>query len=273
MTALALTVLLAILWVAGIAFGYWHGGWRQVVLLAAILLSYAVVSEWAIPNGHDLSARFHWGLARTTTTVALLYLLVGTVVLGEMGSFALYRPRPLGATERGLGAVMGVLNGSLLLALVLRMLRSYAFTAGRGQTLHTSVLSRVLIEDVGYLLLAALLLGGIAAVVGIAATRRDNAREMALLASVGSSAIALPTEPHDEKQRTLPAQPAQRPPPIQPTTPPAPQPIYATAPLIDWPAGPPPGMQLAPRTTDEHALPNVPPVVPAGSDIPHVPLP
>ncbi|MDQ2783708.1 MAG: hypothetical protein M3Y58_01755, partial [Chloroflexota bacterium] len=103
MAALALTVLLAILWLTCIAFGYWHGGWRQVILLAAMLLSYAVVSEWARPNGHDLAARFHWGLARTTTTVALLYLLVGTVLLGVIGSFALYRPRPLGATERAFG--------------------------------------------------------------------------------------------------------------------------------------------------------------------------
>lgn len=170
---------------------------------------------------------------------------------------------------------MGVLNGGLLLALVLRTLRSYAFTAGRGQTLHTSVLSRVLIEDVGYLLLAALLLGGIAAVVGIVATRRDDAREMALLASVGSSAIALPTEPHDEKQLTVPAQPAQRPPPNQPTTPPAPQSIYAIAPLIDWPANPPPGIQLAPSAVGESPKPDASPSVASASDTPHAfsPLP
>lgn len=273
MTALALTVLLAILWVACIAFGYVHGGWRQVVLLAAILLSYAVVSEWAIPNGHDLSARFHWGLARTTTTVALLYLLIGTLVLGVMGSFALYRPRPLGTTERGLGAVMGVLNGGLLLALVLRTLRSYAFMAGRGQTLHTSVLSRVLIEDVGYLLLAALLLGGIAAVVGIVATRRDDAHEMALLASVGSSAIAMSAEPHEEEQPTAPAQPAPRSPVIQPVPSPVPQSVYATAPLIDWPTNPPPGIQLAPSAVSKLPKPDASPPVAAAPDTPPPPLP
>jgi len=273
MAALALTVLLAILWVACIAFGYRHGGWRQVVLLAAMLLAYAVASEWAIANGHDLSARFHWVLARTTTTVALLYLLVGTVLLGVMGSFALYRPRPLGATERGLGAVMGILNGGLLLALVLRTLRSYAFVAGRGETLQTSVLSRLLIEDVGYLLLAALLLGGIAAVVGIVATRRDDAREIALLASVGPSAIAMPAAPRNEEHPTAPTQPVPRPPVTQPTAPPASQPVYATAPLIDWPANPPPGIQLAPSAVGESLKPAVSPLVASAPDTPPVPAP
>lgn len=273
MAALALTVLLAILWVVCIAFGYWHGGWRQVVLLAAMLLSYAVVSEWAIPNGHDLSTQFHWDLARTTTTVALLYLLVGTVVLGVIGSFALYRPRPLGATERGLGMAMGFLNGGLVLALVLRTLRSDAFVSGRGETLHTSVLSRVLIEDVGYLLLAALLLGGIAAVVGIVATRRDDAREMALLASVGSAASATPAEPRYEEQPAAPAQSAQRPPAIQPVAPPAPQPIYAIAPLIDWPASPPPGIPLAPSALGESPKPDASPPITSASDTPPAPAP
>src|SRR5690348_12674620 len=178
MAALALTVLLALLWVACVALGYRHGGWRQVVLLAAMLLSYAVLSEWAAPNGRDLSARFHWSIARATTGVALLYLLIGTFVLGFLGGFALNRPRPLGPTERALGAAMGVLNGGLLLALVLRTLRSYAFAAGRGQTLHASVLSRFLIEDVGYLLLAALVLGGIAAVAGLLVSRDGEVREM-----------------------------------------------------------------------------------------------
>ncbi len=272
MTALALTVLLAILWVACIAFGYWHGGWRQIVLLAAMLLSYAVVSEWAIPNGHDLSARFHWSLARTTTTVALLYLLVGTILLGVMGSFALYRPRPLGATERGLGAVMGTLNGGLVLALILRTLRSDAFVAGRGAILHTSVLSRVLIEDVGYLLLAALLLGGIAAVVGIVATRHDDAREMALLASVGSPAIATPAEPLDAKQPPAPAEPVQSPPPaIKPTAPRTPQPVYATAPLIDWPANPPPGIPLTPSALGESPKADVSPPVASAPNTPRSP--
>ncbi|MDQ2785273.1 MAG: zinc-ribbon domain-containing protein, partial [Chloroflexota bacterium] len=214
-------------------------------------------------------------LARTTTTVALLYLLVGTVLLGVIGSFALYRPRPLGATERAFGAVMAVLNGGLLLALVLRTLRSDAFAAGRGETLQTSVLSRLLIEDVGYLLLAALLLGGIAAVIGIVATRRDDDREMALLASVGSPTIAIPAEPHDAEQPTAPTQPAPRPPVVYPTTPPTPQPIYAIAPLIDWPATPPPGIQLAPSAVGTLPKPDASPAVASAPDASHVssPLP
>ncbi|MCA1668295.1 MAG: CvpA family protein [Thermomicrobia bacterium] len=248
MTALALTGLLAILWVAFIAFGYRHGGWRQIILLAAMLLSYAVLSEWAAPNGHDLAAQFHWNVARTTTGVALLYLLVGTFVLGFLGSFALYRPRPLGPWEQALGAAIGLLNGGLLLALILRTLRSYAFVAGRGQTLHRSPLSRFLIEDVGYLLLTALLLGGIAAIAGLLAARRDDAYEQTLLASVATPAVAAAIAPPHQEQPAAPASPA----PLsvhQPAQPSPPAPIYATAPLIDWPANSPPGTRAAPLAT------------------------
>lgn len=270
MAALALTLLLAMLWVAFVAFGYWHGGWRQVVLLAAMLLSYAVLSEWAAPNGHDLSVQFHWSITRTTTGVALLYLLVGTFVLGFLGSFALYRPRPLSMTERSLGAVMGILNGGLLLALVLRTLRSYSFAAGRGQTLRTSALSRFLIEDVGYLLLAALLLGGIAAMIGVVMARRDEAREMALLDAVATPAMVMPAS------LPLPEPSTGRPHPVPPPTvsraAPPPAPVYATAPLIDWPANQPPGTRETPPVAP------APPVsaVPAGDapdPAPSPPLP
>jgi len=247
MAALALTVLLAILWIALVGAGYWHGGWRQIVLLAAMLLSSAVLSEWAAPNGRDLSARFNWSAARATTGVALLYLLGGTLVLGVLGSFALYRPRPLGPVERRFGAAMGVLDGGLLLALVLRTLRSYAFAAGRGQALRDSPLARFLIEDVGYLLLVALVLGAAAAVVGAMVARRDAVREMTLLDAVATPAA----ERHGER-------PAVSPPPMQPP----PVPVYATAPLIDWPTGPPPGVRSAPPPAASLPAPEAPKAAP-----------
>src|SRR4051812_25848004 len=75
MSALVLTLVLALVWALFIALGYWHGGWREVVALAGILLSYAVLSEWAGPNGRDLSAAFGWSLARSITGVALAYLI------------------------------------------------------------------------------------------------------------------------------------------------------------------------------------------------------
>ncbi len=260
MAALALTVLLALCWIAVVGGGYWHGGWRQVVLLAAMLLSYAVLSEWAAPNGRDLSARFGWSVARATTGVALLYLLAGTLLLGLLGSFALYRPRPLGPVERGLGATMGALNGGLLLALVLRTLRSYAFAAGRGQTLHDSPLSRFLIEDVGYLLLVALALSAVAAVVGLVAARRDAARERALLDAVAPPVVTVAiAERHDERP-AIPVSPAQVPP--APHVVPPPAPVYATAPLIDWPTSPPPGVQTAPPSVKPPPIPDAPKVAP-----------
>lgn len=242
MAAVVLTLLLVVLWLAFVALGYWHGGWRQVVLLAGMLLSYAVLSEWAAPNGHDLATQFHWSVARATTAVGLLYLLGGTVVLGFLGGFVLERPLPLPEWERRLGAAMGVLNGGLLLALTLRTLRSYAYVAGGGEVLRTAALPRFLIESIGYLLLAALVLGVVAVVVGLTVARRP-ARYPA--------PVSEPTVAH----ATLPSPQAAR--PIAPPTPvavpvamgapphlPASDPGYGSEPIIDWPTTPPPGTRV-----------------------------
>ena len=235
MAGLALTVLLALLWLAFVALGYWHGGWRQVVLLAGMLLSYAVASEWAAPNGHDLATQFHWSLPRATTGVGLLYLLGGTLVLGFLGSFALERPCPFTVRERQCGAAMGVLNGGLLLALVLRTLRSYAYVSGGGATLRTSALSRFLIESIGYVLLVALVLGLVAVVVGLSLVRR-RAPDALLFEPVPAEAVA----PPQQAERQPVSAPAPVPLPALPR-PPTPAPVYAAEPIIDWPSAPPPG--------------------------------
>jgi hypothetical protein len=248
MAGLALTVLLALLWLAFVALGYWHGGWRQVVLLAGMLLSYAVASEWAAPNGHDLAAQFHWSLPRATTGVGLLYLLGGTLVLGFLGSFALERPYPFTMRERQCGAAMGVLNGGLLLALVLRTLRSYAYVSGGGETLRASALSRFLIESIGYVLLVALVLGLVAVVVGLSLTQRRRTSDVLLSEPLPEEAIA----PPQQAERQLVSVPAPAPSPTLPR-PPTPVPVYAAEPIIDWPSAPPPGTPVESSGADKPA--------------------
>lgn len=237
MAAVALTILLVILWLAFVALGYWHGGWRQVVLLAGMLLSYAVLSEWAAPNGRDLAAQFHWSLARATTAVGLLYLLGGTFVLGFLGSLALDRPLPLSERERQCGAAMGVLNGGLLLALALRTLRSYAYAAGGGKTLRTAALSRFLIEGVGYLLLAALVLGVLAVAARLARVGGRTRESLPVAAPASEQMVAPPPQPL--RMGAPPVVPA-------PTPPLAPAPVYVAEPIIDWPSTPPPGTRVEP---------------------------
>ena len=187
MAALALTLAVMIGWAGAVALGYWHGGWRQVVVLAGILLSSAVLSEWAGPNGRDLTAQFGWPLARATTSVALLYLSVGAVTLGYLGGLLLPRPAPLAPRERQCGALLGLLNGGLLLALALRIARSYAFAPGEGRALRDSGLARFLIEQVGYLVMAAFIAGLGAVLAGfVRARQRDTAGAVAPASAVVS---------------------------------------------------------------------------------------
>ncbi len=174
MAALVLTIGLSIVWVACIALGIWRGGWREIVTLAAILLSAAVVAEWAAPNGRDLADLFGIGAARTTTAIALAYLLGGTIIGGYLGGQVLPRPAPLSRAERGLGGIFGVVNGAVLLAACLRAVRAYAFAPGSGGALATSPVSRFLIEGIGWLLLPALVAAIAGAVVAFALSRRDD---------------------------------------------------------------------------------------------------
>ncbi len=125
MSALVLTVLICLVWAAMTAFGYVRGGWREVVTLAAILLAYAVASEWAASNGRDLAGVFGGNTYRSATTIALAYLFGGTLLFGYVGGSRLPRPVPLSATERFVGGGVGLLNGGLLAALTLRILRAY----------------------------------------------------------------------------------------------------------------------------------------------------
>ena len=275
MAGLALTILLALLWLAFVGLGYWHGGWRQIVLLAGMLLAYAVASEWTVPNGHDLATQFHWSLPRATTAVGLLYLLGGTLVLGFLGSFALERPYPFTMLERQCGAAIGVLNGGLLLALALRTLRSYAYVAGGGDVLHTSALSRFLIESIGYVVLVAFVLGLVAVAVGLTRAQRRHAPEEPLFESLPAPAIAAaPPPPQQTAQQPVNAAPSTPlPVPLHaPPRPPTPAPVYAAEPIIDWPSVLPPGMPVEPNGAPQPVVARATPEKPPETTEPKQPL-
>ncbi len=250
MTALVLTLVVALGWVGAVALGYWHGGWRQIIALAGILLSYAVLSEWAGPNGRDLAAQFGWPLASATPVVALLYLIVGTAILGVLGGMLLPRPAPLSAVERGLGALVGFLDGGLLLALALRIVRSYAFAPGEGQALRDSLLARFLIEQVGYLLMAAFVVGLGAVVAGLVLSRRPVAAVVENAAPVTATVTPIPNAGPVFTAPAAPAPALAAVPEYGSGYPLAAAPVaadpYSAALDIDWPANPPPGMPVLP---------------------------
>lgn len=219
MSALVLTAVLAVVWAGCVALGWWRGGWREVVALGGILLAYAVLSEWAAPNGRDLTSQFGGSLARNTTTVALLYLIGGAALIGYLGGHSLPRPMPLSPRERGFGAALGFLNGAVLLACALRVLRAYAFAPSKGRMLHDSPLARFLIEGIGYLLLPALLIGAAFAVLGFVQARRPIAPAEAQLVEPAYTSAGAPAPAAFVLAPNDPSPPTDE-----------------DAPFIDWPA-------------------------------------
>ncbi len=255
MSALVVTVLIAIVWGAVAAAGYVRGGWREVVTLAGVLLSGAMLAEWAAPNGADLAGLFGGDVYRSSTFVAFLYLIGGTLLLGYFGGSRLPRPDPLSATERFAGGALGFFNGGLLAALALRALRTHTFRPGDSAALAETPLATFLTGNVGYLIAAAMLAGIVALFASVFLLR--GPRSTAEYAEEPSYAAApympqtpqMPTAPDmQEGYRPLPAAPAQ----------PVPRPAFAA------PFAPPPAVPY---------LPPMRPVPPPGSEGRNIPPP
>ncbi len=235
MAGLALTILLALLWLAFVGLGYWHGGWRQVVLLAGMLLSYAVASEWAVPNGHDLATRFHWSLPRATTAVGLLYLLGGTLVVGSPrqlrigATLSVHHGWSGNAARRSACSTAGCCSRSSCGRSDRTRMSRVAVTA-----LHTSALSRFLIESIGYRLARRARARPrrgrrwAHARATAARTREPDTRTGASTGHVASPPPPQQTEP--QPVNVAPPAPLRSPPRA-----PTPAPVYAAEPIIDWP--------------------------------------
>lgn len=274
MSALVVTILIGVVWAAMTALGYLRGGWREVVTLAAMLLSYAMLSEWAAPNGRDLVGVFGGDLYRSSTVVAFLYLLGGTLLLGYFGGSRLPRPVPLSATERFAGGGIGFFNGALLVALALRTLQAYTFAPGDSAVLAGTPLAGGLIGNIGYGIGLAMLAGAVAPFLSYFLLRgpRDAAEQVE-----APSRARAPHAPEETAAAFGPPRPVTAPtfspPPAAPHVPRvAPTPtasVSGTAPR----AAPPGAAPALPRRAADASLIPAHPALPPAVSAPMLPTP
>ncbi len=159
--AQVLDLLMLLVLVMFIPIGLWRGVLREWVALVGITLGTLLAAEWAVPWGGDLAARTPLDDHMGAFAVGVLFFLGTTLLIGYGGGAALPFRTDLTRTNRLLGALLGVGNGTLILSGMLRLMQQHLFDGQSGSLLLGTALSRFLIADIGFaqlLLLAVLLL-------------------------------------------------------------------------------------------------------------------
>ena len=159
--AQVLDLLMIVVLLMFIPIGLWRGVLREWVALGGIALGTLLSAEWAGPWGGDLAARTGGDAQMGAFVVGAGFFLGTTLLVGYGGGAALpFRPE-LTRTNRLLGALLGVGNGTLILSGVLRLMQQHLFAGQPESLLLGTTLSRFLIDDIGWaqlLLLIVLLL-------------------------------------------------------------------------------------------------------------------
>jgi uncharacterized membrane protein required for colicin V production len=151
--ALAFTVVIALVLVVLGLVGYIRDLRRGLLALIGTLAGASLVSFWAAPWGQALSSRLTGGdPQRLTFIVSCVLLLWSALVVGYGGGMLLTRAKERPPFQQRLaGALLGALNGVLVVAFLLRfaVVSQPAFAA----TIQASPLAKVLYDGLPLLFL------------------------------------------------------------------------------------------------------------------------
>jgi hypothetical protein len=156
--ALAGSIVVGLALLIGALNGLRRGALKEGMALIGILLGVLLVAPWSGPWGIVLTRRIGWPPI-TGQWIAALGLLWGTALLSGYGSGALlpWRQTRIPALQRGIGALLGLLNGGLLAGFTLRYTQLYYYgeaTLGHRPTwIRDSVASNFLLDRLDLLLL------------------------------------------------------------------------------------------------------------------------
>ena len=230
---LAGSIITGMLLLLGFANGLRRGGIKEGTALIGVLLGALLVEFWAQRWGQTLSERS--GLHINNAVLLLsLALLIGTALFSGYGSGLFFRRTTMKSGERIAGALLGLLNMGLLTSFTLRYTQELYFnetdpTQPVQSWIRESIVSRFMLNWLGYVLLGAALTLGIVSIVmatlrleRLAATPRPPAKPAKPAPSASQSKPAQAAQPAPQGQalgQPKPADPGLGGAPAQPKMP------------------------------------------------------
>jgi len=162
--------------------GYWRDTRRGILALAGTLLGAILVGFWGAIWAQDLAKRFGGGDPRTLTfVVSCATFLFAVLFIGYGGGLLLRRGKERATlSQRLVGALLGLLNGALIIGYMLRFAANQNPNAA--ETLLNTPVARAFHDGLPLLFL------GIAVVVAVLVLVRG----LLLIAGVGRAAPAKP---------------------------------------------------------------------------------
>ena len=153
---LVLDLLLVLLVVLFMPIGYWRGPVKELFVTLGVVSGVVLSDYWARPWGRDLSSQTALTADGGAFIVAMAFLIAATFILGY-GIGATLAPGYPSLYARALGAAVAALNGMLLLSYALQYVRLFLLSDSNEASLADSLVARFLLNDIGWVLLVAVL--------------------------------------------------------------------------------------------------------------------
>ena len=168
---LTLDILLVVLILLFAPIGYMRGPVKELLVTLGVTFGALSVEFWARPWGRDLDHYFDIGDDPGAFVVATSFLM-GSTFIGGYGLGLLLAPWTYSVRGRLAGAVVSMLNGMLLVSFSLQYVRLFLLSDANEEALEESYSVSFLLDQIGWVMLGALILVPIAIVYGLVTRRR-----------------------------------------------------------------------------------------------------
>lgn len=163
------SIIIGLFLLLGFANGLRRGGIKEGTALIGVLLGALLVEFWSRRWGQSLSERSGLHINNAVLLLSLL-LLIGTALFSGYGSGLFFRRRTMKSGERAAGGLLGLLNMGLLASFTLRYTQLLYYnevdpTQPVQSWIRESIVSRFMLNWLGYVLLGAALTLGLVSMI------------------------------------------------------------------------------------------------------------